>query len=212
VRNADFLTQRCADRSRLMPSDGFEFELSRQRAYAPMRSRFALDLSQLRVGPRIERVDRATSPFQVLLEPDYARFSGTPFRDPIGPQIIVDGARTTLSRPEVAAEYVQTTFAFVPPEERPVNGEVIVAGSFSGEQVDPDYRMAWVESRGRYEGDVLLKQGRYEYFYATDDPDLRAQMDRNVTPAPDRYLAFVYYRDIRLNSDRLVNIGTVEGR
>jgi len=211
ARNADFSATRCANRSRLMPSDGVEFELSRSRAFAPIRSRYALDLSQLRVGPRIERVDRSVSPFQVLLEPDVARFSGTPFRDPIGPQIIVNDAVTALSRPQTAGEYVQTTFAFVPPAERPVGGEVILAGSFTGEQVRSENRMRWVEGRGRYEADILLKQGRYEYFYGTDDPGLRAEMNRTAAPARDRYLAFVYYRDITLNSDRLVNVGTVEG-
>ncbi|WP_179862083.1 type IX secretion system plug protein domain-containing protein [Longibacter salinarum] len=211
VRNADYSTSRCADRSRLMPSDGVEFELSRDRAFDPIRSRHALDLSQLRVGPRIERVDRSVSPFQVMLEPDVARFAGTPFRDPLGSQIVVSDAVTALSRPETAAEYVQATFAFVPPDEQPVSGDVVIAGGFTGGQVRPENAMRWVMNRGRYEVDVLLKQGRYEYFYASDDPQLEAAMNRNITPAPDRYVAFVYYRDITLSSDRLVNVGTVEG-
>lgn len=211
ARNRDLTTTRCADRSRLRPSDGVDFELSRPRAYAPSQSRHALDLSQLRVGARIERVDRAVSPFQVLLEPDYARFAGTPFPDPLDGQILVRDAVTGFANPNTAAEYVQTTFAFVPPNEVPVQGEIVVTGGFSGDQVDTDHRLAWVEARGRYEGDILLKQGRYEYFYVTDDPGLRAVFDRNLTAVPDRYVAFVYFRDVSLGTDRLVRVGTVQG-
>lgn len=211
ARNRDLATTRCADRSRLRPSEGVDFELSRPRAYEPSQSRHALDLSQLRVGARIERVDRSVSPFQVLLEPDYARFAGTPFRDPLDGQVLVRDAVTGFANPNTAAEYVQTTFAFVPPNEVPVQGEIMVAGGFSGDQVDADNRLAWVESRGRYEGDILLKQGQYEYFYVTDDPGLRAVFNRNLTAVPARYVAFVYFRDVSLGTDRLVRVGTVRG-
>lgn len=211
VRNGDFTTTRCADRSRISPQDGYAFELSRDRAFAPTPPARALDLSQLRISAQVERVDRSTSPFELLLQPDYARFSGTPFPDPLFGQTIVSDATTALARPNVAAEYVRTTFAFVPPGESPVDGGVVVGGSFSGGRVNPRYRMTWVDSAKRYEGDVLLKQGRYEYFYATTNPELKATLAQNVPPTTDRYLALVYYRDVSLNSDRLVKVGSVQG-
>lgn len=211
ARNGELTTTRCADRSRLRPSDGVDFELSRERAYTPSQSRHALDLSQLRVGPRIERVDRSVSPFEVLLEPDYARFAGTPFQNPLDGQILVGNALSAFSNPNTSAEYVQTTFAFVPPSEVPVQGEIVIAGGFTGDQVDTDNRLAWVQSRSRYEGEFLLKQGQYEYFYATDDPELTAVFERNLSPMRDRYVAFVYFEDPSLGSDRLVQVGTVQG-
>ena len=211
ARNGELTTTRCADRSRLRPSDGVDFELSRERAYTPSQSRHALDLTQLRVGPRIERVDRSVSPFEVLLEPDYARFSGTPFQNPLDGQILVSDALSAFANPNTSAEYVQTTFAFVPPGETPVQGKIVIAGGFTGDQVDTDNRMAWVETRGRYEGDFLLKQGQYEYFYVTDDPGLTAVFERNLSPTRDRYVAFVYFEDPSLGSDRLVQVGTAGG-
>lgn len=211
ARNGELTTTRCADRSRLRPSDGVDFELSRERAYTPSPSRHALDLSQLRVGPRIERVDRSMSPFEVLLEPDYARFAGTPFQNPLDGQILVGDALSAFANPNTSAEYVQTTFAFVPPGETPVQGEIVIAGGFTGDQVDTDNRMAWIETRGRYEGDFLLKQGQYEYFYVTDDAALTAVFERNLSPTRDRYVAFVYFEDPSLGSDRLVQVGTAGG-
>jgi hypothetical protein len=147
----------------------------------------------------------------VLLEPDYARFAGTNLQEPLFGQVVVRGAVRNVVDPEVAGEYVTTTFSFVPPNERPVAGEVVVAGSFTDGRIDPDLRMAWVEERGRYEGDVLLKQGLYEYFYASNDPELRRVFEQSLPPRPDRYTAFVYYRDPGLGSDRLMAVGTTRG-
>lgn len=211
VRNSRLSTARCTDRPRLGGAPALRFELPRREAYAPSGADFGLDLSVLRVGRQIERIDRQSRPYRVLLEPDYARFAGTNLQEPLFGQVVVRGAVRNVVDPEVAGEYVTTTFSFVPPNERPVAGEVVVAGSFTDRPVDPDLRLAWVEERGRYEGDVLLKQGLYEYFYASNDPELRRVFEQSLPPRPDRYTAFVYYRDPGLGSDRLMAVGTTRG-
>jgi hypothetical protein len=54
----------------------------------------------------------------------------------------------------------------------------------------------------------LLKQGLYEYRYASPDPQLREALARNLPPARRRYAAFVYYRDGSIRSDRLLIVRT----
>jgi hypothetical protein len=208
VRNGRFETVRCSTRPSLARQPEMAFRVDRDAAFAPATAEYFLDLSSLRPGGQIERSDLTASPVQVLLEPDFARFAGSSLEPSLNGQIVVRDAVSGRANPEVTAEYVRTTFAFVPPGERPVRGEVGVAGSFTGMRYDADLRMSWVEARGRYEGEVLLKQGRYDYFYQSSAPELAQALQRNLPSTRDIYTTFVYYEDPRENTDRLLSVGS----
>lgn len=90
-------------------------------------------------------------------------------------------------------------------------GEVIVTGSFNNWAYDPAYQLAWVPENGRYEGELLLKQGQYEYRYVARDRRIADAQRENMPNAENQYAAFVYYSDIRLNSDRLLAVRQVVG-
>jgi hypothetical protein len=72
--------------------------------------------------------------------------------------------------------------------------------------------MDWSPGRGRYEGTVLLKQGRYEYFYSGTDPQLQKTIQRSQPLTRSTYTTFVYYRDPSLGTDRLLRVGRVEAQ
>lgn len=210
VRNAQFDEARCARRPRLNNLPALEFDLLRDQAFAPTTSNYFLDLSSLSVGGHIERMDRSTSPYRILLEPDYARFSNTPLAPLLNGQIVVGGAVRDVGAPDIEGQYVTVRFSFVPPDEQPFDREVGVAGSFTGGRYDEDHRLRWVAERGRYEGEVLLKQGQYEYYYDSADPALRRVIRESHPPRRDYYTAFVYYADHTLNTDRLVAVQSVQ--
>lgn len=201
---------RCRDRPTLARQPELSFELDRDRAFAPTTANYTLDLGDLRSTNSIERLDRTSVPFEALLAPDYADFSGQDLGAPLNGQIVVRDAVDGRANPEVAAEYVETTFAFVPPTNRPLTGEVSVAGSFSGMDPARGTTMEWVPGRARYEGTVLLKQGRYEYFYSGTDPQLQESIRRSQPLTRSTYTTFVYYRDPSLGTDRLLRVGRVE--
>jgi len=203
LRNGRLPEARCEDRPRLTDAPALRFELPRDRAFAPVAADYFLDLSTLRVGGSIEAIDRSTTPFGVLLEPDFAEFAGSSLGPTLNGQTVVRGAQS-MQNPEVSSEYVRTTFAFVPPNERPLRGRLRVAGSFTGMQVDPALDLDFVADRGRDEGQVLLKQGHYEYYYDTTDPALRRVLRQNLPRSTNTYTTFVYYEDVRLNTDRLL--------
>ena len=121
-------------------------------------------------------------------------------------QIVIREALSGFADPALSAEYVRTTFAFVPSNQRPYGSDVVVAGSFSGMNPARGTTMRWSATRSQYEGTVLLKQGQYEYFYATSDPGLADEVGRSQTQARSTYTAFVYYRDARRNTDRLLRV------
>jgi hypothetical protein len=210
VRNGRLPDTRCQDEPLLVQQPQLQFELERSRAFAPATADYTVDLGDLRTGRQIERTDRTVSPFSVLLEPDYAQFSGQDLDATLNGQIIVRGAVRGRADPAFTAEYVETTFAFVPPNERPLRGGIVVAGSFSGMDPERGIDMRWVSGRARYEGEVLLKQGRYQYFYEGEDPRLQEELRQAQARRRNTYTSFVYYQDPRRGTDRLLRVNSFE--
>lgn len=208
VRNGRLTDTRCEDRPLLVRQPKLEFELERDQAYTPATAEYGLDLSTLRSTAQIARVERSSGPIRAILDPDYARFADGGRRGPsLNGQTVVRGALSAQADPALTAEYVETTFAFVPSSEQPYDRPPVVTGSFSGMDPARGAAMEWNARRGRYEGTVLLKQGQYQYFYAAEDPAFAEQLRRNQSPLASTYSAFVYYRDTQRNTDRLLQVG-----
>lgn len=212
VQNAQFAQARCSERPRLANMPDLEFDLLRERAFAPTAARYFLDLSSITVGGSIQGTDRTANPYRVTLRPDYARFANTPLAPDLNGQTLVGSVVRGVGEPDVEAEYVTAAFRFIPPNEQPFSREVVVAGSFTGGQYNDDYRLRWVAERSQYEGEVLLKQGQYEYFYDSPDPALRQAVRESLPLMRERYTAFVYYDDPTLNTDRLIAVQSVQSQ
>lgn len=206
VRNGRLPNARCVDRPQLVSQPQLEFRLERERAFAPVTADYGLDLGTLRAARQIARIDRTVSPVDVFLDPDYARFAEDTPNPALNGQILVRGALGNRADPALTAEYVEATFAFVPSNQRPYGNELVVTGSFSGMDPDRGTTMEWVRTRNRYEGTVLLKQGHYQYFYATSDPALAKEVGRTQRRRTSTYTAFVYYRDAQYDTDRLLRV------
>lgn len=207
VRNGRLADTRCEERPLLARQPELEFELERDHAYAPITAGYGLDLGTLRSTTQIARVDRSSTPYRVVLDPDYARFEDNSPVSNVNGQTVVRGAVSSRADPAVSAEYVETTFSFVPARGQPYSRPLVVAGSFSGMDPERGTRMEWSSARERYEGTVLLKQGQHQYFYSTSDPAFAKQMQGARSPTTGTYTAFVYYRDARRNTDRLLRVG-----
>lgn len=206
VRNGRFEDTRCRERPLLVRQPQLEFQLDRRRAYAPTTSDYDLDLTSLRSTAQIARVDRTQSPFQVYLDADYARFGENAVEPSANGQTVVRDVLTGRVDPAVSAEYVETKFAYVPAGNLPYSQPLKIGGSFSGMDPDLGTTMEWNSAQGRYEGSVVLKQGQHRYFYSTPDPDFTEQIRGTQSRTRNRYTAFVYYRDARYNTDRLLRV------
>ena len=204
VRNGQFDRARCTDRANLAAQPALQFYLEPEMAFEPQAADYFLDLSAIRVGPQIEAADFGEVPYEVRLEPDYARFPGAPGREVLHGQSVVSGAVRDVPDADLSGEYVEVVFSYVPPEEQPLEGDLVLTGSFNGWQYDPANRLAWVPERGRYEGAALIKQGLHEYRYFTPDRRLRRLLTGTPPQTENLYTSLIYYNDIRLNTDRLL--------
>lgn len=208
VRNGRLSDTRCQDRPLLVQQPDLEFELDRDRAFAPVTADYRVDLGNLRSAEDIVGTDLTVSPFRVRLEPDYAQFSGRDVTTSLNGQIVVREAVIGRANPALTAEYVEVTFSFVPPNERPFSEPLVVAGSFSGMDPERGVQMTWVPTRSQYEGSILLKQGKYQYFYSSSDPRFQETVRRSQSRYQSTFTTLVYYDDPGKGTDRLLRMGS----
>ncbi len=111
------------------------------------------------------------------------------------------------SDPHTESDYYRVYF-FLPFDQPLDSGAVYIYGALSDWQVKPEYKMNYNFRTGRYEHNLLLKQGFYNYQYVLVNnkqrwPDETAVEGSHFDTEND-YHIFVYFRDIRTNCDRLV--------
>jgi len=207
VRNGQFDRSRCTDKPQLAAQPTLQFYLEPETAFRPQAPDYFVDIGSLQVGPRIAKTDLTESPYQVFVEPDYARFAGTGLDPLLSGQIVIDAAVRNVPEPGTQADYVEVHFTYVPPNEVPLNGNVVLAGSFNGWRSDPAHRLEWIPDARHYEGHVLLKQGQYEYRYLVSDR--RARINGAATRLDNLYSVFVYFKDNSLFTDRLLAVNNI---
>ncbi|MDT0630793.1 type IX secretion system plug protein domain-containing protein [Rubrivirga litoralis] len=200
ARNGQTDGVRCAPQPSLIDLALFQFYLPRDDVFEPAAPLYEFDLGLLGLGTDVVEVDRAARPPTAVLDLDYAEFGGD-VRDPVlAATPLIGAVYRDVGTSDTDAQYVDVLFRYVPPGSRQLTRRVYVQGSFNGWRREPSTELAWVEAEGRYEGVVLVKQGRYVYGYAP--PPAR------VAPAarPQLFTAFVYLQDPILFTDRLVAV------
>ncbi len=85
--------------------------------------------------------------------------------------------------------------------------EVYAYGEFSDWKLLPQYKMRFNKSRGRYDMETLLKQGRYEYLYAVKDengkPD-ELHFEGSHANTENEYIILIYHKNIQYKYDELI--------
>ena len=111
-------------------------------------------------------------------------------------------------RNDVQADYVQNFFFLKRSAPFEAGQKVYLFGELTDWQCRPEFRMEWDSTYRRYQGDVLLKQGVYDYQYVVKRPD-----DPIPDPTPieggrrlteNFYTIIVYFRPPGDRSDLIV--------
>ncbi|MEM7368047.1 MAG: type IX secretion system plug protein domain-containing protein [Bacteroidota bacterium] len=108
--------------------------------------------------------------------------------------------------PDIQADYVRNHFTLQSREQ--VDGEVYVFGRFSDWQTRPENRMTYNAVNKRYEGEIILKQGLYDYEYVIRREDQYLVDERTFEgkhlESENFYTILVYYRSPTDRTDRLI--------
>ncbi|MCB0593164.1 MAG: DUF5103 domain-containing protein [Lewinellaceae bacterium] len=173
-----------------------------------------LDLRSFRlVSFNVHSVERTDEGFVVQLKFDEPRSgqSHTSFNDLNGNFVI---ETTDQNNDEVSAEYAEVVFYLKKP--MPYYGkEVYLFGGLTDWAVLPEYRMEYDENLGAYVGRALLKQGYYDYAYATlplpanDKPEAKPHPDITEVEGTwheteNQYTIFIYYRPFGGRYDQVI--------
>jgi hypothetical protein len=199
---------RCVSDPSLMRQPALEFYLQPQSSFAPVGGEYLLDLAVLQPGGQVERLDVTSSPFEVVLAPDYVRFGADDLSQRLNGQVVVDEVVRDVGDPGTQAEYVATQFSLVTEGDSRLAGAVYVVGAFTGWQRHERALMTWNDVDKRYTARLLLKQGRYEYRYTSTNSGSLEALSQSLPRNGDIFVAMVYYRDIYVQTDRLLGIGS----
>lgn len=109
---------------------------------------------------------------------------------------------------DIDGDYALIQFQLSAIANIPSSSEVYVIGEFSDWKLKPEYKMSFNANRLRYDLEVPLKQGRYEYAYSivdteTQKPD-ESVFEGNHANTENEYLILVYNRNLQFNYDELI--------
>lgn len=101
------------------------------------------------------------------------------------------------------AEYVSTNFSLDYPE---TDNPIYVIGAFNDWQKNASNRLTFNAATQKYEGEILVKQGWYNYAYYIEGSDPYA-IDGSYFDTENLYEVFIYYRPMGGRGDLLVAYG-----
>lgn len=111
----------------------------------------------------------------------------------------------------VQADYVTVKFSLEMPEI--MGMDVVIDGDFVSRRFDPESTMVYNHTTGRYEKQLLLKQGAYNYQYLTvpwgTTEGITANIEGDFYPTSNKYDVRVYHRPRGTRFDRLVGFQEV---
>jgi hypothetical protein len=179
-----------------------------------------IDLRSLRrVAFDIASVQQIDDTYVVEMKPDNPRhqLAYTTFEDINGRFIIEtkdqnlgSNRMEDLARDQVFAEYADVSFALQTPQ-RP-DQAVFLFGEFTDWRLQDQYRLSYDEKLEAYSGWAILKQGYYDYMYASvpiSELDNNPQADFSVfeghsDETMNEYTIIIYYRPYGSRYDRVV--------
>jgi hypothetical protein len=140
--------------------------------------------------------------YNAILYPDKDRSSESYlfYRDYNGHPVIdaeaVDG--------DVEGDYVWVHFRALTSGQ--VEGDVYLYGAFTNWQINERYKLSYNKKKITYEGKFLLKQGYYNYYYATaqNTKPNTIDLEGSFYQTENDYQIFFYMYSVNLNCDLLV--------
>jgi len=161
------------------------------------------NLKQYSINVRSKRLDSA---WHVILNIDESRNANQYFQyvDYNGRQLIQNKEGFNS---EIDGDYAYVNFYLNAWSSNGGNEDIYVIGEFSDWKCLPAYKMYFNKNRQRYDLEVPLKQGRYEYAYAIQNKDNLPDdvaIEGSHSQTENEYLILVYTRNLQYNYDELI--------
>jgi len=145
--------------------------------------------------------------YTAFLVPEIARNATRySFLEDINGRFVV--RRLNSSAPEYEADYAWVDFFLS--SDKYTEGNVYVFGQLSDWRINPNFMLRYDEQTRAYRGQILLKQGYYNYQYVVLPDNSRVAdatiIEGNHWETSNEYSILVYHQEIGIRYDRLIGI------
>ncbi|TAE54141.1 MAG: DUF5103 domain-containing protein [Bacteroidetes bacterium] len=154
----------------------------------------------------VQDIEEREYMFDAFLFPDEVRKANTyaARRDWNGAYLI---SSMDWPDPDLQSDYVRCHFFLTAAAPFP-NGDLYLMGRFTDWQISPRYRMDYSTAFRRYQGEVLMKMGTYDYQYVFVEKGA-TRSNESVVEGPianteNFYTVLIYYRAPGDRSDRVI--------
>jgi hypothetical protein len=210
LQNNNWLTSKLIDRPTIYRGNYYEYSDEEITAMPAGKEFRWVDLRSFRLkGDRVHEINSKRDSVFITVKPDPSR-NGQAYvyyRD-------LNGSYTLEAleniNPFWQSDYAEVRFSYFPPGNKPFEGQdLYMFGEMTNYAWDHSGRMEFNKERGAYEKKMFLKQGYYNYNYATlpigkkGYPDF-SQTEGNYWGTENSYTILVYYRPFGARADELI--------
>jgi hypothetical protein len=213
VQNQRWQTWREAGNPTYILNNQLKFNYKPETTYAAGNEYFFFDTQDIRNGGgNVARVIREDL-FISVLNPQWVR-SGRPYT--YAPDINGDFRINTFqgSNPNTESDYSRVIFSLFA-EDFLFDGEHFVVGDFNQHIRGEENKLAYNPYSGHFEAELLLKQGIYNYKFASQDSEgvlYDNLISGNYWPTENDYWVIIYYRPIGARCDELIGVGNANAK
>jgi hypothetical protein len=171
--------------------------------------RFFQMVSRQFSGMNIDKIDLSQVPISISLTPEKTRqrLAYARLQD-INGNFSIQNYETTNGNTD--SDYLRVLFTLISPA---TEGNVFVMGKFNDWQANEENQMFYDTQKQAYQAQILLKQGIYNYSYATQIgtklPD-ESLWEGSHQPTENMYEIFLYYRPLGSRYDHLIGYSLVK--
>lgn len=211
LQNRNWQTARFFDRPTLMRGNYFEYSDEALTGMEAMKEFRWLDLRSLRLlSDRMLLLDNKADTTYVAVKPESTRQGQAyiSYRDLNGSYTIETFENLN---PFWQTDYAYTKFTYLPANRQPFEGnQVYIFGELTNYARDTSGLMHFNTETGAYEKTLLLKQGYYNYLYATKRIDGGpldfSQTEGSFWSTENNYTVLVYFRPFGARADECIGI------
>lgn len=162
----------------------------------------------------IEDITEYKDGYVVVKETERSRAGRNYFleRDQNG-NFVIENDRNFSGNVATTSEYVEVDFR-LETDAGIGNDQIFVAGAFTNFMPDPRFKLTYNADEGIYDGTILLKQGRYDYLYASGQVNKNgldfSAFEGNSNETENFYLILTYYRPFGARYDQLISADIVD--
>jgi len=111
---------------------------------------------------------------------------------------------------DTQSEYAKVIFTYE--QDWPYDKDMYIIGAFNNWKALPAYKMDYVEEDRLYYKELYLKQGYYDYFFATSDGEVTSteETEGNFFETANQYTAIIYYAEYGTRFDRIIAVNHVQ--